>query len=420
MTRYREFSEPVSRVEIDLDIVKQNCRTLARSAGRPVLAVLKADAYGHGAVEVARMLENEASCERLMVARLEEALQLRHAGIEAPISVLQCHPASQTEVGRRELASAMIENELLAVVSSVEDLRCWSELSGDLGSDRLLDLELELDTGMARAGLARGELAMALLLLERADGARLRGFLSHLAESDVADSEVTRRQLADFQDASREVRAWSRSHGVPEPQLHLANSCGVLSDECLGLGASARVGGALFGLDLGRSEDETATRRPRLEPAMRVQSRLVAVRHLRRGDAVGYNQIWSAPSDRPVGLVPVGYADGFPRSAGGGRVLVGSSGYVAKIVGRVSMDSVVVDLEGVADAAVSVGQPVCILGSAGGEMISVDELALEAGTISYEITCRFGARLPRSFVSTQSESLSPRGTRARTRDSPGR
>ena len=396
-------SDRVSCVEIDLDAVRANCRALAARSGARVLAVLKADAYGHGAVQVARTLDREAVCERLVVARLDEALELREAAIEKSVTVLQCFPASHPARGRYELADVLVANALIVVVSSLDDLRCWLELGAE--GRKLPSLELEIDTGMARSGIAPDDLDKALdLLAQMAPG--LSGFMSHLADADVAGSELTKAQMELFRAGSRQVCRWSREQGRPLPELHLANSCGVLSGEGEQDGVKARAGGALFGLDLGRAlaapvDESTAARdsaeeaRIALQPVMRVCSRLVATRLIRAGETVGYNQTWRAPTERFVGLVPVGYGDGYPRSCSGARVLIGARGRPAKVVGRISMDSIVIDLEEFRDDLPSIGERVCLLGRCGDETIGADELARHAGTISYEITCRFASRLPR-------------------------
>ena len=392
MTSSRGWT-PVSRVEVDLDAIRSNCRQLAAAAGRPVLAVLKADAYGHGAVAVAETLENEPGCHRLVVARIEEACDLREHGIDMEITVLQCDLASVDHAERRALADAFFDLELTATVASLEDLRCWLELDERGSSPRAPVLELELDTGMARSGVPLDQLDDSLRLLDEMSQPRLRGLMTHLASSDVPASAMTTRQLERFASVADEVRGWAASRGVPAPELHVANSCGVLTGEATSERLRARVGGALFGLDLGATTRSEPTR-PQLRPAMRVVSRLTSVRRLESGDPVGYNQVWRAPSSRFVGLVPVGYGDGYPRSAADATVLIGETAF--PIVGRISMDSIVVDLGETETRAPTVGSSVCLLGEHGNSRIDAADLAARAGTISYELTCRFAARLPRA------------------------
>ncbi|REJ74243.1 MAG: alanine racemase [Acidobacteria bacterium] len=420
-----------SRVEVDLDAVVENLSHAARAAGHGGYAVVKADAYGHGAEAVVRRLLRLAPevCRGFCVARPEEAERLlsrlpelaRDAG-RVELLVLGVFPALLGEERRRELARSRARLGWVPTVGGLDDLAAWAEVAA---MDRPVPLHLELDIGMRRSGFDPALLSRAGDILQSSPGLQLRGVFGHFSESEVAGSDVTAQQRRRFAEVVA-AHPWLAS-GV----VHLDNTCGLPRDGagpgegCAGnLGLpperlSFRLGGGLYGLDLRRDAGAGSAGRdgepewPR--PAMRVTTRLAALRPVRRGEGVGYNSTYRAAEDRLIGLLPIGYADGVPRAARGAEVLVG--GRRRALAGTVSMDLCCVDLGRLDDEGAShhVGDTVVLLGattpespapsSAPSAAVSAGEWARWSGTISYEVTCRFAQRLPRSYTSSRLPSV---------------
>jgi alanine racemase len=354
---------------IDLDALARNAGRL-REQGLALRAVVKADAYGHGAVRVAGRLA-EAGIDRFAVALVEEGVELRRAGVGGDILVMgPCRPEQQP---------TLAEFELVPAVSSRSQLEGWL---GAPGGGRRQRLHLKVNTGMNRLGLAPSELGEVLRAVRASAGLELRGLMSHFSSADEPDDEMTRRQADRFARLLELLTAEERDR----LEIHIANSAALLH----GAAASsnvARPGLALFGYD-------PARRRSDLEPVMTVSARISQVQGVAAGEAVGYGGRWSAPRAGRIGIVPVGYADGFSWRLGGrGQALV--EGRRVGVVGAVSMDMLAVDLTGT-DAGE--GSEVVLLGRQGGESIDAFELADRAGTLVYEVLCGFGLRLPKVYL----------------------
>ncbi len=357
------MSRPV-RARIDLQALRHNL-SLAREAapGRRVMAVVKADGYGHGLLPVARAL----AADGFAVASLEEALVLREGAIEAPVLLL----AGLFEAAELEAALA----HRLALVVHAEHQLQWLERANPDGP---LDLWLKLDTGMHRLGFAPEQAAGArrrLLALPAVQRGSLT-LMSHLACADDPEDDYTDRQLAAFTAATA---------GLQEPRS-LANSAALLTRPDTRFDW-VRPGIMLYGaspLVAGRPSPAP------LQPVMSLETRLVEVAQRRRGDCIGYGCSWTCPEDMAVGVAAAGYGDGYPRHAPAGTpVLV--NGRRASLAGRVSMDTVCIDLRGA--PAARVGDPVVLWG----EGLPADEVAAHAGTIAYELFCGVTARVPRDY-----------------------
>jgi len=348
------------RALIDHAALRHNLEVARVRAPRSrIWAVIKANAYGHGMEETARAL---AAADGLAVARVEEAVRLRQAGVAAPLLVLE-GALSPDEIGlafrdRLELAVHQPEQvRLLERAAPGHPLAVW----------------LKVDTGMHRLGVAPAEASAILERLSRCSGVRQPpGLMTHLANADDPADPLSERQCERLLDLAPD---WSGP-------LSIGNSAGILT--CAASRTDwVRPGIMLYGASpiAGQSAAELG-----LRPAMTLTSRFIAVKRLERGDAIGYGGAWVCPEDMPVGVVGVGYGDGYPRHAPSGTpVLVG--GRRAPLVGRVSMDMISVDLRGLPDARV--GDPVTLWG----EGLPVDEIAGWAGTISYELLCHVSARV---------------------------
>jgi alanine racemase len=366
-----------------------------------VLAVIKADAYGHGAPEVGRALE-AAGVDLLGVALLEEGAEVRRAGVTAPILVLGVPRAAQLPYYRRY--------RLTPVVSGLDQLAMWRDwLAGSAGSegsggeggpegDRPQPIHLKIDTGMTRLGIAEDELPRALEMVRASRHLELAGLLSHLADADLLDSPRNLDQELRFARAADALTAEERARAL----LHLANSAGALHRPASRHGL-VRLGLALFGHD---PAHDPASRFDGLEPVMSVKTRTVLVRDVPAGTRVSYGGRWTAARPSRIGVLPVGYADGYAwRLTNRAPALV--RGRRLPLVGAVSMDMVFVDLTDLAEpgaaaggpaAAAWVGEEVVLLGRQGDERITVTELAELAGTIPYELLCLLGLRLARRYV----------------------
>jgi alanine racemase len=373
------MAEPTrpTRAEIDLDAVAANVRVACglAGAGSAVMAVVKADAYGHGAVPVARAAL-AAGATWLGVAMPEEAAVLRAAGIGSRILILGPIAPSQ--------AGLVARHDLDQCVSDPAQAEALSRVAMSAG--RPLRLHLKMDTGMGRVGVSLREVGPAAARIAALPAVRLAGLMTHFAESDAEDPGFTREQLVRFATATDALRA----AGVPIPLRHAANSAALLRhpDARLDL---VRPGIMLYGC---HPCDRRHPNDPTLAPALRFRTVVSHLKDLPAGGSVSYGRTFVAPRDLRIATLPVGYADGLARLLSGqGQVLIG--GQRVPIVGRVCMDMTMVDVTRVPD--VRVGDEAVLIGRQGVEEITADEIAVLTGTISYEVLCRVGARVPRVY-----------------------
>lgn len=346
---------------IDLAAVQHNLRIVRALAPRSkVMAAVKADAYGHGAVPVARALE-QAGVDALAVACLEEAMQLRQAHVQAPIALLE-------GVMSIEEAALAVYERLQVVVHDHWQI----DLLEQLPASAQLSLWFKLDSGMHRLGFPLGDVPKLVAVLERHPGWKLEGWITHLACADEPGNPFTREQLARFEAALRGVQG----------QRSIANSAGLIA------WPEARVdwvrpGLALYGCS--PLPDRSAASLG-LKPAMRLESRIIAIREYAAGESLGYGRRYVCPERMPVAVVSIGYADGMHRAfADGTPVLI--RGHRAQLAGRVSMDMITVDLRRVPQARV--GDAVLLWG----EGLPAEEVAIHAGTLSYELFCGLTQRV---------------------------
>jgi len=366
--------------EVDLDAVRANVRTLADlAAPAALMAVVKADGYGHGAVPVARAAL-DAGASWLGVALVEEGAELRAAGIDAPILVLSEPPPAA--------APAVVGLGLTPVAYTPVGIEALAKAVARAGTADALPVHLKVDTGMHRVGcMADDALALAESVAAR-DELRLEGVLTHLAVADEPDNPYTSQQLDRFD----RVLADLRDAGVAFDLVHAANSAGLLAFGDRARFDLVRSGIAVYGVP---PAPALASRAP-LRPAMALKARVSHVKTLAEGDRLSYGLRYAMPRAGSVATVPVGYADGVPRalSATGGEVVV--RGRRHPIAGTVTMDQFMVD---VGDAPVQVGDEVTLLGRDGDAEVTADEWADRLGTINYEIVCGIGRRVPRTYRS---------------------
>ena len=353
------MSRPTSAT-IHVDALRQNlARLRALAPASRVMAVVKADGYGHGLERVAHALEG---ADAFGVAALSDAERLRAAGLSKRIVLLSGfdEPGDLALMRRLDVESVLHHDaqvQMLEAEGAAQPLRVW----------------LKLDTGMHRLGFAPGrarELHARLRALGNVDPDIV--LMTHFARSDEFDSDATPRQMQAFDDATRGL----------EGARSLSNSAGVLGWP----GAHSdwvRPGGALYGLSPVAGKTGLAFG---LEPAMTLSTRLIAINRIAKGEPIGYGGAYACPEDMPVGIAAIGYGDGYPRHAAPGtQVLV--NGTRATICGRVSMDLLAVDLRGLPVA--KVGDPVVLWGRG----LPIEEVAAHAGTIGYELACGITRRV---------------------------
>ncbi len=357
--------------EVDLDALRHNLAHLRRrTQPARILGVIKADAYGHGAVAVGRELES-AGVDWLGVALVEEGAELRRGGIEAPILVLG--PAQKAQL------PLFARHRLTPTVSSLEQLTAWRDFTA--GAERRQPIHLKLDTGMTRLGIAAAECAEALDLVRRSSGLALAGLLSHLADADLLESPHNAEQVERF--AALVALLRPEEQGCVE--VHLANTAGALHHPA-GRHSLVRLGLGLFGID-------PAAREAGLRPVLSVKARVVQLREVGKGVALGYGGLRTTARPSRIAVLPIGYADGYGwRLSNRAEVLLG--GRRAPVAGAVSMDLTLVD---VSDTGAAVGDEAVLLGRQGDGEIHLAELARHSGTLSYEILCALGQRLTRRY-----------------------
>jgi alanine racemase len=370
---------------IDLDAVRHNVRAL-KPPGAELMAVVKANAYGHGDVPVARAAL-EAGATWLGVALVEEGLRLRAGGIDAPILVL-------TEFPRSSEKEALVAG-LTPTLYSDEGLASLAEATATLG--QASPVHVKLDTGMHRVGLAP-ELAPQLCLRILESGLELEGVWTHFAAAEEPDDPSARAQLDRF----REALEGLAGAGIRPRYLHAANSAAVLAlpESHLDL---VRVGIALYGIVPGPALKGRAD----LRPAMSLRSQVTLVKRVAAGEGVSYGLTYRLQRESTVATVPVGYADGYHRAVSG-RAEVVIRGRRYPVAGTVTMDQITVDC---GDDPVRVGDEVVLFGSQGNAEIRAEELAGWAGTIGYEVVCAVGDRVPREYQGGPGGVARPDGSR---------
>ena len=364
---------------IDRAALRANLAEAVRHAGgRELIAVVKADAYGHGAVLVARTLAG-AGCRRFAVATLGEAVELRDAGIDESILLLG-------GVSDREEAREVLARGVTPVVHDERDVDLLVE-AADRTRTRV-GVQVELDTGMHRMGAAPDD---AVPLLERVAGEpalRVAGCFTHLARADEPDLGPSFQQISCF----RELLRQARRRGIEPGEVHVANSAALLVGNALRAvlpeATAVRPGLMLYGVLPAPHLSAN------LRPVMTLRTRVKLVRRVRAGEGVGYAALYRPKQDTRIATLPAGYADGVPVAASNrGEVLIGARRF--PIVGRVSMDSVTVD---VGDSGVAPGDEAIFFGAGDRGALSVEEAAAAADTLSYELLVRVGSRVPRVAI----------------------
>jgi alanine racemase len=365
-----------TRAVIDLGALRANFAEAQRLAGeRRVIGVVKADAYGHGALPVARALL-AAGCPQLAVLATEEACELRDGGVSAPLLVLG---------GVMEDPDLAVARGLTPVVHHRGHLEALAGAARERGTR--CTVHVEVDTGMSRMGVTPEEAPALLEAVAAEPGLELEGVYTHFARADEPDLAPCLEQVARF----REVLGQARARGVSPPLVHTANSAALIAGkplfEALPETNAVRPGLMLYGVSPAPHADAT------LRPVMSLRTRVAHVRTVEPGVGVGYSALWRAVKRTRVATLPVGYADGLMiASSNSADAWLGGRRH--PLVGRVSMDFVGCD---VGEAEVAIGDEVLLFGAGPDGGIAVEELARNTGTIPYELLVRVGLRVPRVF-----------------------
>lgn len=367
---------------IDLGALCRNFQEVRKKTGRGVkiLSMVKANAYGHGACEVSKALE-ETGSDAFGVATLEEGLELRRAGIQAPILILAgLYPDQLDAVLRHRLTPAVYDLETLHGLEALARRRKMS-----------VNIHLKVDTGMGRIGLPALDTDSWLPDLHKLSALRLEGVFSHFSQAERVEGNYTQRQLETF----RHVIQKLRDSGHTPPLIHLANSAAVITLPEAHF-TMVRPGLVLYGIHPSPEMGDRVT----LRPVLSWKTRILQLKRVSKGTSISYGQTFVTKRESLIATLPIGYADGYPRLLSNrGAVLV--RGKRAPIAGKVCMDLTMIDVTDI--AGVELGSEVVLLGKQEDEFISADELAAWAETISYEILTSISARVPRIYHRSKEE-----------------
>ncbi len=369
--RYRSW------VEIDLDSFRRNWAEINRLVGPGIriLQVVKADAYGHGAIEISRAAVKNG-VYALGVANADEGVQLRVGGIEAPIIILS--PSTSAEIDE------IIKYHLIPSISDIHFAQSLNEKLGSMGAK--LPVHIEVDTGMGRGGAAYAEAISMIKKVSALPNIEVEGVFSHLAlsESDLDEYNELQRKLFG------QILVALEKEGISIPLRHMSNSGAVMNFSEFNLDM-VRPGIMTYGVYPGAGMTEKAS----LAPVMTFKTTVVTVKDFPEGSSIGYGRTYVTARPARIATIPVGYGDGYGVvMSNRGEALI--RGRRVPVVGRISMDMCTVDVTDIPDC--EIGDEVVLMGRQGSDYISAEEIAQKAGTISYEILCALGKRAPRIFV----------------------
>ena len=364
-----------TRVEIDLDSIAYNIHQIRKKVGNKtkIMAVMKANAYGHGAVEVAKVAI-DAGAQWLAVALVEEAIQLREAGIQSPILILGSTPPDQVhEVIKYNLSQTVCSRELIETLSN--EAQSWNQTA---------KVHIKVDTGLGRLGIFPEEVAAFVKESTCLEGIEIEGIFTHFSVADE-DKAFTELQIKKF----KEVISNLEREKIHIPLKHAANSAAVV-----GFASSyfnlVRPGIILYGLYPSPEMNRTIP----LKPAMSFKTKITYLKRVPAGYSLSYDRTFTTERKSLIAILPVGYADGYPRALSNkGEVLI--KGKRAPVVGMICMDMTLVDVTHIPD--VKIGDEVVLFGKQNGAQISADEIASKSDLINYEILCGISKRVPRIY-----------------------
>lgn len=364
--------------EINLDVIAHNMKQVKElSQGKEIIAVIKADGYGHGAIDVAPvLLENGAT--RLAVAVITEAMEIRNIGIDAPVLILGYTPI--------EFAKDIINNDIEQTVYSLDYARELSKIAKTMG--KKAKVHIAVDTGMGRLGFLPTEESLnEILELCSLEGILVEGLFTHFSTSDETDKQYTYEQLDKFKNFNKELL----NKGINIPLKHAANSGAIIDLPETYLDA-VRAGIILYGY---YPSDMVDKERLSVKPALTLKTKVAHVKKLDKDMYISYGRSFKTERESVIATLPIGYADGYSRALSNkGKVIV--NGKFASIVGNVCMDQCMIDVTDVGE--VKVGDEVILLGEQGDIKFNADDIAEIMGTVNYEIICMLKQRVPRVYI----------------------
>ena len=361
---------------IDLDALSHNFREVVRrSGGRKVLAVVKAQAYGHGAIRVSQHLLG-LGADMLGVALVEEGRELRKAGIGAPVLVMGAVYPEQAE--------AIVRWDLTPLVYSRAGAVALADAAMKMGKD--VTVHVKVDTGMGRIGLPPEDAGSFIEEIVKLEGLRLQGIMTHFADADLRDKQFAERQMQRFEGLMHVLD----EKGIPLPVRHAANSAAVLDYE-RALFTIVRPGLMLYGYSPLEGERQDVD----LRPVLSLVTRIAFLKRTPAGIPISYGRTFVTKRESLIATIPVGYADGYRRGLSNcGEAIV--RGLRVPVAGRVCMDMTMLDVTDV--PGVCEGDEVALIGAQGSERITADDIAAKTGTISYEVLCGISSRVLRVYI----------------------
>lgn len=366
--------------KIDLDAIAYNMEQMKQNINpdTKVMAVIKADGYGHGAVQIAEMMERWDYIWGFAVATLDEAVVLRTEGVKKPILVLGCvFPDQYME---------MLKHDIRMNIYTEEMAESISQMAAREGKTAYM--HIKLDTGMSRLGFGIHEQSVETIKrISRMANVNMEGIFTHFAKADELDKSFTKKQIQDFLWMTERLR----ENGVTFTYEHCSNSAGIIDIPEANFDI-VRAGISTYGLYPSEEVEQTKVK---LKPALALKSHVAFVKEIEAGTPVSYGGMFVADKKMKIATIPVGYADGYPRSLSNkGYVLI--RGKKAKILGRVCMDQFMVDVTEI--EGVSFGDKVTMIGRDGNEVLPVEVLSELSGRFNYEFVCDLGKRIPRVYV----------------------
>jgi len=365
---------------IDLDAIASNMECMRRNLKEDtkIIAVIKADGYGHGAIPIAQMLESYDYIWGFAVATLDEAIVLKHKGVQKPILVLGCvFPDQYVEMLKNNIRMNVYTEEMAAAISQLAENEGLTAY-----------MHIKLDTGMGRLGFdINAEAVETIQRISKMKNVCMEGIFTHFAKADETDKSFTEKQMNDFTWMISELD----KRNVNFQYKHCANSAAIIDVPTSNFDL-VRAGIAIYGL---YPSEEVCKRNVELKPALELKSHVVFVKEIDAGTPISYGGTFVSEKKMRIATIPVGYADGYPRNLSSkGYVLI--RGKKASIVGRVCMDQFMVDVTDIEN--VCFGDKVTLIGIDGNETITVEELGDLSGRFNYEFVCDLGKRIPRVYV----------------------
>ena len=372
-----DFSTRWAWAEVHTGLISHNVAIVAqRTAPVQVWAVVKANGYGHGAIQVANAAL-AGGATGLCVAIVDEGVALRRAGITAPILLLSEQPA--------ELADLIVGYQLTPTVTTTRGAAVLAASAA--AADQTIKVHIKVDTGMHRVGVAPNETVSLASFVSSYESLTIEGVYTHFAVADDPSHVANASQLSAFNAVLDDLS----SRGINPPLVHAANSAAALANEASRF-TMVRLGIAMYGLRPGAGVAELCGG---LIPAMSLKARVSAVRWVEAGEAVSYGLVSPLAKGSLIATVPIGYADGVPRALGRSNVQVLLNGVPRTIAGTITMDQLMIDCE--SDSSVTVGDEVVLIGKQGEHSVTADDWAEALGTIGYEIVCGISPRIFRRY-----------------------